>query len=96
MSAPLRQADATVTSVTAATSSTQLFAAKSAAQRLVYNDSTANLRLKFGTAASASSFTVLIPPQGLFEFPGQCFDNVVHGIWEAADGGAARCTEVSD
>jgi hypothetical protein len=96
MTAPLKQADATVSSVTASATSVQLFAAKAAAQRFVYNDSTANLRLKFGTAASATSFTVLIPPAGFFEFPGQCFDNVVHGVWETADGGAARLTEVSD
>lgn len=95
MSAPLRQAGATVTPVAAATSSTQLFAARAASQRLIYNDSTAVLYLKFGTAASVTSYTTQIQPGQLFEFPGGVYDDVAHGVWAAANGNA-YCTEVGD
>lgn len=95
MTAPLRQAGATVTQVASSATSVQLFAARSASMRLVFNDSTAVLYLKFGTAASTTSYTVQVPAGGFFEFPGQVYDDVVHGIW-AATNGFAYCTEVVD
>lgn len=90
-------ATATVTSVTAAASSTALFADvgyNPANTRSVYNDSTATLYLKYGTAASTTSYTVQIPAGGYYEFPQPVFDGAVEGTWSAANG-AARCTEVS-
>lgn len=87
---------ASTSSVTAATSSTVLFAARTdgaAHSRLVFNDSTATLYLKFGTAASTTSHTVQIPAGGYFEFPDPLYDGAVEGVWGAANG-AARCTEV--
>lgn len=95
MTAPLRQAGATVTQVASSATSVQLFAAQAASQRLVFNDSTSVLYLKFGTAASATSYTVQIAAGGFFEFPGGCYDDVVHGIWAAANG-FAYCTQVVD
>jgi hypothetical protein len=95
MSAPLRQAVATVAQVTASATSVQLFAANAASARIIHNASTSRLLVKYGTAASASSYTYPMDPNGVLELPGGVFDNVVHGIWDTANG-FAMCTEVSD
>jgi hypothetical protein len=60
---------------------------------MVYNDSTAVLYLKFGATASTTSFTILIPSQGYYEFPQPCYSGQVDGIWAAANG-SARVTEL--
>lgn len=85
---------ATLTNVTSAATSTSLLASNSAAHaRMVFNDSTAILYLKFGTTASATSYTVQIPPGGYYEFPQPLYKGAVDGIWSAANG-AARLTEM--
>jgi hypothetical protein len=61
-------------------------------KRVIYNDSTAVLRLKFGAGASATSFTMAIPANALYEFPTPLYRGVVTGIWESANG-SARTTE---
>lgn len=86
---------ATVTSVSGATSSTQLFAAvepNRADHRSVFNDSSAVLYLKWGTGASSTSYTVQVAAGGFYEFPQPLYTGVVHGAWASATG-AARCTE---
>lgn len=75
-----------------ATAVTVLAANGRAAKRIVYNDSTAVLRLKFGAGASASSFTMAIPANALYEFPTPLYRGLVSGIWESANG-SARTTE---
>jgi hypothetical protein len=91
---------ANVYNVTAATSSTQLFAASASAdpratlQRIVKNDSSALLYVKFGTGASATSYTQDVVAGATYELPRPVYPGVVEGIWVAANG-AARCTEVS-
>jgi hypothetical protein len=52
------------------------------------------LFLKFGTTASATSFTVKIPASGYYEFPQPLYTGAVDGIWDAANGNA-RLTEVA-
>lgn len=86
---------ATVSSVASATSSTLLFAAvdpTSADQRIVVNDSTAVLYVKFGTAASSSSYTKQLAAGADWVFPvgpgGAIYTGVVHGIWASANGNA--------
>lgn len=74
--------------------SVQLLASNSARRSAsVYNDSSAELYLKYGTAASATSFKVIIAAAGYFEFPQPIYTGVVHGAWASAPGGAARVTE---
>jgi hypothetical protein len=90
---------ADTTSVAASATSVALFTASTnqVSGRSVFNDSTAELKVKFGTAASATSFKVAIPPGGYFEFPlsqGNVYAGVVHGIWSTATG-SARCSEES-
>lgn len=83
-----------VTSVASSATSVNLFAAnESTSGRLVYNDSTAVLYVKFGATASTTSYTVQVPAGGLFEFPGPIYGGAVDGIWGTANGNA-RLTEV--
>jgi hypothetical protein len=82
-------------SVAASTSSVTLAAANATRRGLsVYNDGTANLFVKHGATASASSFTVKVPAGGLYELPAPYYRGVVDGIWDVANG-SARITELS-
>ena len=83
---------ATLANVASSASSVTLFAADTTAGtnggRTVFNDSTAVLYVKFGTTASATSYTVQIPAGGYFEFPLPLYDGEVDGIWASANGNA--------
>lgn len=87
-----RPTTASVSSVNSSASSVTIFsAASSTSARVVYNDSTAVLYLKFGTTASSTDYTVQIPSQGTYTFPQPTFAGRVDGIWASANG-AARIT----
>jgi hypothetical protein len=60
----------------------------------VVNDSVANLFLNFGGTASLTVFAVRLEEGQLYECPIR-WTGSVHGIWDAAPGGAARITEFS-
>lgn len=61
-----------------------------------FNDSTSSLYLKFGATASATSFTVLIAPQGYYELPTpHLYTGIVDGIWSSDASGAVRVTELT-
>lgn len=93
----MAQTIASVASVSAVTSATTLFASTlgaDAAGRLVFNDSTADLYLKFGSGATSSDFTVKIPAGGYWEAPPPVYDGLITGVWSAVNG-SARCTQVS-
>lgn len=86
---------AAVTNVAASAASVTLVASNANRRGLlVFNDSTANLYLKYGATASATSFTVPLGPGGLFEMPEPIYSGIVDGIWSAANG-AARITELT-
>lgn len=83
----------TATSVNAETSSTELLDENT--NRLgatVYNDSSADLYLKLGSAASTTSFTVKMVAQSYYEVPFG-YTGAIYGIWSAATG-AARIMEL--
>ncbi len=85
-----------LTSVDDAAVSTVLLAANADRRGVVvFNDSTADLFVKYGAAASASSFTVKIVGGGYWEMPAPIYVGVVHGIWSADSTGAARITELT-
>lgn len=95
MPGPSTTDDATLTNVTASASAVDLFAAAGGVSlRIVVNDSTATLYLKYGAGASATSYTARLDPSGQYEFPPPVYTGQVTGIWTAANG-AARCTEVA-
>lgn len=58
----------------------------------VYNDSTQVLYVKYGTTASATSYTVQVIAGGFYECPFE-YSGRVDGIWASANGNA-RLTEV--
>lgn len=86
-------ATATLSNVASSATSVTLLAAN--ANRLgaiIVNDGTARLYVKFGTTASTTSFTVLMPPGGYYEVP-FAYTGRIDGIWSVANG-SARVTEL--
>ena len=83
----------TVSRVASSATSVTLLAAN-AARRLaaIFNESTSVLYVKFGAAASLTSYTVQIPAGGYYEIPGS-YSGILDGIWDSANG-AAQVTEV--
>lgn len=61
----------------------------------IFNDSAATLYLKYGSAASTTSFTYLVLPSAVWEMPpGTIYTGIITGIWSSATG-AARTTELT-
>ena len=84
-----------VTSVDSSTESVILLAANSSRKMaMIFNDSTQNLFIKFGTTASTTNFTVKLSAGSYFEFPFPIYRGRVDGIWTSANG-AARVTELT-
>lgn len=54
----------------------------------IFNDSTDNLYVKFGSAATTSDFTVKLTAGAYFEFPLPVYLGEVTGIWDGTNGGA--------
>lgn len=81
------QADAVVTRVPAATTTTVLVAANPLRKTVVFwNDSNAVALIKFGPAASVTSFTWKIGPQSGYELPIPVFVGLITAVWEDANG----------
>ena len=84
-----------VTNVAAAVADTSLLASN--ANRLsavVTNDSTSVLYLKYGTGASATSYSYKLAAGAIWEMPAQRYTGAINGFWVAANG-AARVTEIT-
>lgn len=61
---------------------------------VIFNDSLADLFLKYGATASATSFTHKLGPGEVIErMP--CYTGQIDGIWSADSTGAARITELT-
>lgn len=87
---------ANVTSVNASTSSTTLLAANpSRLGGIFFNDSTTStMYVKFGSAASSTSYTYRLPPETILELNAPMYTGVIDCIWTSTDG-AARITELT-
>lgn len=86
---------ASVTSVAGSASSVTLLASNSnRVMAMFYNDSSSEVYIKFGSAASATSFTVKLLKNEFYEMPAPAYTGIVTGIWGAATG-SARITEVT-
>lgn len=84
-----------ITSVVASTSSVVLLPANASRRSAtIFNDSTSNMFVSFGSAASLSNFTVRLKPTDYYEFPLPVFLGSVNAIWTTATGNA-RITEFS-
>jgi hypothetical protein len=92
-------ATATLSNVAdAATSTTLLAANTSRLGAIIYNDSTSKVWVKFGSAASSTSFTFEIPNDDWIAIPGEMgvvYTGIITGIWETDAGGSARVTELT-
>lgn len=89
-----RPATGTVTSVTASgTNQTALAANGLRLGASFYNNGSTNAYLKHGATATTSSYTVLIPPKGLYELPHPAYTGQVDVIWEGSPSGAMAVTE---
>lgn len=90
----------TITSVNDTNASTTLLAANTSRKGATfYNDSTVNLYLAMSdTTASATAFSVIVPPNNLYELPvcaGGVYTGKVVGIWASDASGACRVTELT-
>lgn len=74
--------------IAATTSNTQLLAARNDRLAIVvFNNSTAVLRFSFASAATATDFTVALPPMSYYEAP--CpWSGEIYGLWDAVNGNA--------
>ena len=89
-------ATATLSNVASSAVSVTLKAANASRLGLIItNDSTQYVNVKFGSAASASSYTYRVGPGQVLELPGTpIYTGIVTGIWDAANGNA-RVTELT-
>jgi hypothetical protein len=73
--------------VTAATTSTQLIAANASRKKLLlHNNSTSDCFVKYGTAASSTSYTFFFPSGAQTTIDNSETNGVVHAIWNSANG----------
>lgn len=85
---------ATLSNVAGSATSVNVVASNASRRGLtIYNDSTARVRLKFGTTASSTSFTYSVPAGAQWEMTVP-FTGAIDGIWDAANGNA-RVTEMT-
>lgn len=88
-----RSSSATLANVAGSASSVTLIASNSGRKAFsLYNDSTAALYVKYGSAASTSSFTVKVFPNGFYS--DNAYTGIITGIWDSATGNA-RTTELT-
>ena len=94
--AQVKAATSTLSNVAGSVSSVTLLASNANRKNAaIYNDSTANLYVKLGATASATSFTVLMLPGAYYELPvDQVYTGIIDGIWVSATGNA-RVTELT-
>ena len=86
----------TLSNVTAAASNTTLLASNaSRRQAILYNDADTAVYVKFGTTASATSFSYKLLPAQTLELPFPVYTGIIDGIWAGSPTGAMRVTEVS-
>ena len=86
---------ASVTAVSSSASNVRLLDAN-ASRRMacIYNNSTADLYVKFGEVASQNSFTKKLATGGYLEMPSPCYTGIIEGIWSEANGNA-MITEIT-
>ncbi len=77
-----------------ATSVTVLAANTSRVGATITNDSTSDVYLKYGSSASTTSYTYLLPAGAWWSYEGEYYNGIITGIWNTATGNA-RVTEVT-
>lgn len=93
----IRGDSAAISRVAAAETSVQVLAANDSRLGfiVVNDDPSATLYLKYGSAASATSYTYKLGPGGTFESsPSWVYTGAIHGAWSSGASGAAQITEM--
>lgn len=87
---------ATLSALASLATSAQLLAANSARQGLILVNTDANhCRIKYGTTASATSFTAVVPAAGgQWEMPYPIYTGRIDAIWDADGAGSLYATEL--
>jgi hypothetical protein len=86
---------AALTNVSGSATSVSLLASNTSRRSVIlHNDSSAILYLKYGTTASTTSFTALIPANTAWTMPVPAYTGAIDGIWASATG-SARITELT-
>lgn len=86
------------TAATNQTSTSVLSANTAARSRILYNDGTLAAYIKFGSAATTTSFTLILQPGATYFFDAPMYNGVVHAYWNSASAvgtGSIQATEVS-
>lgn len=85
-----------LTSLASSASSAQLLASNTARKGLLLTNTDANpVYIKYGTTASATSFTVKIPGNGgYWEMPRPVYTGRIDAIWAADGSGSLYATEL--
>jgi hypothetical protein len=85
-----------ITSVASSGSSVTLLASNANRKyATIFNESTKLLYVKLGATASATSYTVQMPPNSYYELPTiNIYTGIIDGIWASANGNA-RLTELT-
>ena len=87
---------ATLSNVASSATSVTLLSANTARRGLlVVNDSDKAMYVKYGTTASATSFTAKIAIGGSWEMPEPIFQGRIDAIWDTGPTGSARVTELT-
>lgn len=93
---PTVAATATLTALASAATSAQLLASTAGRIGLILVNTDANAVLvKYGTTASATSFTVRIVANGYWEMPLPIYTGRIDAIWEADGAGSIYSTELT-
>lgn len=86
---------ASVTTLASSATSAQLLAANADRLGLILTNTDANTaRVKYGTTASASSFTVALPTGAYWEMPDPVYTGRIDVIWDADGSGSLIATEL--
>lgn len=86
---------ASLGSLASSTSSAQLLAANAVRRGLLVTNTDKNrVYLKYGTTASQTSFTVVIPQDGYWEMPEPIYTGRIDAIWSGNGSGSAYYTEL--
>lgn len=89
-------ATSSVTSVSAAATSTSLLASNtSRRQAMMYNDCDKSVYVKLGATASSTSFSYKLAPGQTLELPSPVYTGAIDAIWDSSPTGSMRITEIS-
>jgi hypothetical protein len=88
-------AAAALSNIASAITSTQVVAANAARKGLLLVNDDANVcYVKYGTAASATSYTVALVTGAYWEMPRPTYTGIIHAIWAGDGAGSLRVTEL--